>query len=191
VVFEAVNQISKARNSGAKLAQGEYLIFLDADIRVDEKLIYSALKALKSGEVCGGGSEVNLQEEVSLLPRSFLKIWNLVSRTLNVAAGCFIFCLREAFESVNGFSKEVYASEEIWLSRNLRIWGKKRGMKFRIIVDNSVYTSARKLEWYSTGKLVLFYLPILIFPPLLRVQYFCNTWYQRPDNHKRNKSNEY
>ena len=185
VVFEEVNQISKARNAGAKVAKGDYLIFLDADTNLNEKLIHSALQALRSGGVCGGGAEVDLQGEVSLLPRSLLNIWNITSKTLNIAAGCFIFCLREAFESVNGFSEEVYASEEIWLSRRLRIWGKKRGMKFRIIASMPVYTSARKLEWYSTGKLVLFYLPILIFPPLVRVQYFCNSWYQRPGKHQK------
>jgi glycosyltransferase involved in cell wall biosynthesis len=185
VVFEEVNQISKARNAGAKVAKGEYLIFLDADTNLNEKLIRSALQALRSGVICGGGTEVDLQGEVSLLPRSFLNIWNITSKILNIAAGCFIFCLREAFESVNGFSEEVYASEEIWLSRRLRIWGKKRGMKFRIIASMPVYTSARKLEWYSIGKLVLFYLPILIFPPLVRVRYFCNSWYQRPGKHQK------
>ena len=41
VVFEPINQISKARNTGAKFAKGEYLIFIDADTQVSPKLLAS------------------------------------------------------------------------------------------------------------------------------------------------------
>ena len=121
------------------------------------------------------------------VPRSaqlVLDFWNWVSRKLYLAAGCFIYCLREGFDAVNGFSEAVYASEEIWLSRDMRAWGKKNNMNFCIIEKNPILTSIRKLDWYTPGKLVLYSLPILIFPPLLRVQYFCSQWYRRPENVK-------
>ena len=184
VIFEAVNQISKARNAGARVAKGKYLIFLDADTMLSEILIRTALDNLQSGLCCGGGAQVRLDREVPWLAQLVLDFWNWISRKLYLAAGCFIYCLREGFDAVNGFSEAVYASEEIWLSLDMRAWGKKNNMDFCIIEKNPIITSMRKLDWYTPGKLVLYSLPILIFPPLLRVQYFCGPWYQRPEKVK-------
>lgn len=55
VVFEPINQISKARNTGAKLAKGEYLIFIDADTQVSPELLGLVLKKLRYYN-CGGGA---------------------------------------------------------------------------------------------------------------------------------------
>ncbi len=184
VIFEAVNQISKARNTGARVAKGRYLIFLDADTMLSGILIRTALDNLQSGSCCGGGARVCLDREVPWLAQLVLDFWNRISKKLHLAAGCFIYCLQEGFDAVNGFSEAVYASEEIWLSRDMRAWGKKNNMDFCIIEDNPIITSMRKLDWYTPGKLILYSLPILIFPPLLRVQYFCGPWYQRPDKVK-------
>ncbi len=182
VVFEAINQISRARNAGAGLARGEYLIFLDADTLLDDSLIRTALDVLESGSCCGGGTEVSLDHQTQWWSQLLLDSWNRLSVKLHLAAGCFVYCLREGFEAVGGFSEQVYASEEIWFSRALRAWGRQHNMRFQIIRGNPVVTSGRKLDWYTPGKIVLFSLPILIFPPLLRVQYFCSPWYTRPDN---------
>ena len=54
LVFEPVNQISKARNAGANGTRGRYLIFLDADTLLNPELLRAALEALETGEVCGG-----------------------------------------------------------------------------------------------------------------------------------------
>lgn len=58
VVFEPINQISKARNTGAKLAKGEYLIFIDADTQVSPELLGLVLKKLRYYN-CGGGGLYN------------------------------------------------------------------------------------------------------------------------------------
>jgi glycosyltransferase involved in cell wall biosynthesis len=184
LIFEPVNQISRARNAGARAATGEYLIFLDADTLLNDSLLRAALEALNSGQYCGGGARVCLDGPLSYLPQLVLNFWNWVSRKYRFAAGCFVYCRRDSFEAAGGFSEAVYASEEIWLSRKLRIWGKQHNMKFLIIDTTPIVTSMRKLDWYTPGKILLFLLPILIFPPLLRVQYFCSHWYRRPGNSK-------
>ena len=58
VVFEPVNQISRARNAGAAAAGGKHLIFLDADTLLPAELLRTALDNLESGTCCGGGALV-------------------------------------------------------------------------------------------------------------------------------------
>ena len=43
VVFEPINQIARARNTGARASQGRYLIFIDADTRINPTLLLQAL----------------------------------------------------------------------------------------------------------------------------------------------------
>ena len=180
VVFEGRNHISRARNTGAGVALTDYLLFLDADTDIHAELLAGATKRLQSGRCCGGGTLVKFEREVPFLAMGFLTSWNWIAQRLRLAAGCFIYCRRDAFNDVDGFSEEVYASEEIWFSRAITAWGRERNMTFEIISDQPVITSTRKVDWYSQGKLLVLFLPILLFPPLLRVQSFCNAWYKRP-----------
>lgn len=180
VVFEATNHISRARNAGAAVATGKYLVFLDADTDLSAELLGNAIDRLKSGGCCGGGTLVKFERAVPWLPQLFLDCWNWISVKLGLAAGCFVYCQKDAFREVGGFSEEVFASEEIWLSRALGAWGKSRNMSFEIITQWPISTSGRKVDWYSQTKLFLLFFPIMIFPPLVRVQSFCRAWYKRP-----------
>ncbi|MGW8187968.1 MAG: glycosyltransferase family 2 protein [Desulfobacterales bacterium] len=58
VVFEAINQISRARNTGARSARGRYLIFVDADTRVSPELLQLALDRLEGKAFAGGGAAI-------------------------------------------------------------------------------------------------------------------------------------
>ena len=62
VVFEAHNQISRARNAGARDAEGKHLVFVDADTLIPPELLAAALANLESGKCCGGGAAVDFDE---------------------------------------------------------------------------------------------------------------------------------
>jgi hypothetical protein len=111
---------------------------------------------------------------------AFVRLWTRVSLRWGLAAGSFVFSLREAFDAVGGFSEEIYASEEIWFSRAVKKWGKKRGLEFEMLTDHPAVTSPRKAEWYS-GVTILFVLFLFaVFPFLVRSKRFCFLWYRRP-----------
>ena len=182
VVFEPVNQISRARNTGARIAKGRYFIFLDADTFLAPVLLQTALDNLSGCQCCGGGVLVGADKPIRPFARKALNLWNWISKKFGFAAGCFIYCLREGFEAIGGFSEKVYAGEEIRFSHHLQSWGKKRGMAFQIISAPPVITSSRKLEWFSPLQLVLPVLVLTIFPFTLRFRLLCSHWYFRPKN---------
>ena len=181
LVFEPENQISRARNAGGFVATGRFLIFLDADTEMSAALLSEALMNLRSGRCCGGGVTLRMHGDVPDMMARVLDAWNGVSTKLGLAAGCFIFCLRDGFFAVNGFSEKVYAGEEIWFSRALKKWGKERELQFRVITDVSISTSNRKIGWFSTGQLVLQSSILILFPWATRSRRLCRIWYHRPE----------
>lgn len=180
VVFEPVNQISRARNTGAKNAEGKYLVFLDADTLLPGDLLKKAIENLQSGTICGGGSVVHLDKEITGIAAKLINLWNKFSYERKIAAGSFIYCLHEGFDAVEGFNEHIYASEEIWFSKNLKRWGKKKGMSFQVIREYPVITSSRKMEWYSTSELLFRCFLPAIFPFGLYSKSLCGAWYKRP-----------
>jgi glycosyltransferase involved in cell wall biosynthesis len=180
VVFEPVNQISRARNAGARAARGRYLVFVDADTQASPELLRGTVAALASGAVCGGGSTITMEAHRGGLTRWLVGRWNALSVSRRLAAGSYLFATREAFVAVGGFSENVYASEEIWLARALRRWGRARGLDFVILQDHPVLTSGRKADWYPGVTLLATALLVLLFPFLLRSRRFCWLWYRRP-----------
>jgi glycosyltransferase involved in cell wall biosynthesis len=180
VIFEAINQISRARNTGARAAAGRYLIFVDADTLVPRALLQQALADLESGKIIGGGAGVTGDIPLHYSLQLLLKLWNVISIYTRYAAGSFIYCRRDAFETTGGFSEAVYASEEIWLSRNLKKLGRKRKQTFCIIKQPPVITSMRKMQWYSPLRIYLHVLLLAVFPFMVRIKSLCTLWYRRP-----------
>lgn len=176
VVFEAVNQIARARNAGAAIANTEALVFLDADTELTAELLQAGLDAIATDKVVGGGVIIELDQPPNRSARFVLNLWNTLSKRLQLAAGSFIYCRRDAFEAVGGFSSKVYAGEEIILTRRLKRWGRKNGYQFQVIGDQTIRTSARKLQWYSTRQLLMQFLMVLI-PGALYSKRLCRTWY--------------
>jgi glycosyltransferase involved in cell wall biosynthesis len=180
VVFEPHNQISRARNAGARAARGEWLVFVDADTTVPGPLLAEALGLLGSGTVAGGGSVFLMDCAGSRMGGAMVRTWNWISRRFHVAAGSFLFVRRDAFEAVGGFPESVYAGEELGLTVRIRRWGRKRGLAFRVLDSHPVGTSGRKMDWFSPWQILGTVVLFGICPFLARSRTFCHVWYHRP-----------
>ncbi|HWB58488.1 MAG TPA: glycosyltransferase [Chthoniobacteraceae bacterium] len=180
VVREPHNQIARARNTAAKNARGAWFIFLDADTFLTAKLLGDTVRAFEGGRICAGGTVLVFdREDIGWFPTFMCKLWNRVSVVLNLAAGAYLFCLREAWVESGGFSEEVYAGEELYFSRRMQQWGRKRKMKFKILSDSPITTSARKMEWYSSWGIFGHVLRMLV-PGAMKKKEACDLWYSRP-----------
>ncbi|MBM3821256.1 MAG: glycosyltransferase, partial [Acidimicrobiia bacterium] len=81
VVFEPVNQISRARNTGAAAATGEWLVFIDADSHPSPELFDDVAAAIESGRVLGGGCKV-VFDTTHAGVRAAAAFWYALSRAL-------------------------------------------------------------------------------------------------------------
>lgn len=178
VVFEPVNQISRARNAGAAAASGGWLVFVDADSAPSRELFSEAAAAIAAGRCVAGGCTVAFPQDAGAAPRLAVGLWNLVSRCMRWAAGSFMFCEAAAFRAVGGFSDELYASEEIELFRRLKRFARRERRRVVILHRHPLLTSARKVRLYGWGELALFALRALASPRrTLRSRAACYSWY--------------
>jgi glycosyltransferase involved in cell wall biosynthesis len=180
VVLEPERQISRARNTGARAARGHMLVFVDADTWPSEELLRASVSAMASREVCGGGAQVSFDSLDNAMYRAGLRLWNGLARRLNLAAGCFIFATRAAFQGVGGFSEQVYAGEEVLFSRRMARWGRQNGQRFRVLPAPPVLTSGRKAVWFSPWQHLALLTTLAVFPFALRFRGMCGFWYRRP-----------
>ena len=148
VVFEPVNQIARARNSGANAATGDWLIFVDADSQPGVELFADVAEQIKSGDCLAGGATMQLDDR-HLLAEIITWGWNRVSRMRKLLAGSFIFCEAAAFRKIGGFSDKLFAGEELELSQRLRKFAKETGRKIVILHRHPLVTSARKMRLYT------------------------------------------
>jgi len=148
VVFEPVNQIARARNTGAAAATGDWLIFVDADSQPGAELFTDVAEQIQSGRCVAGGSTVRMDEKFPVA-EFFTWIWNCSSRMGHWLAGSFIFVETATFRKIGGFNDKMFAAEELELSQRLKKFARETGRGIVILHRHPLKTSARKLRLYT------------------------------------------
>ena len=164
VVFEPINQIGRARNTGAAAANGRWLLFIDADSHPSPGLLAGATMTTDDGPAifhfcCG--------------------IWNLVSRLRRLVAGSFILVRAEDFREVGGFDLKFFAGEEIdFALRMKKVVGRRERRKAVVLHRHPILTSARKLKLYGPGEIARFLLRAIFRPRRTTAsREACALWY--------------
>lgn len=163
VVFEPINQIGRARNAGAAAATGEWLLFVDADSLLNPGMAADILQMIETGKYVGCGSVMHMPN-CPWWGTAILQFWSVISVTFSWASGALVVCRADAFREVGGFNQDLFAADEIDLSRLLKKWGRKHGLKFTILTRHPLETSARKLQLYTGREIAGQILHILLSP---------------------------
>jgi glycosyltransferase involved in cell wall biosynthesis len=177
VVFEPVNQIARARNSGAAAATGDWLVFIDADSLPSAELFTEIADQIEKGRCLAGGCTIRMAGDYPAA-RIVSRVWNGISRVARLLAGSFIFCEADAFRQAGGFSRELYAGEELDLSRRLKRLARARKKRIVILHRHPLVTSARKLHLYTPAEHLRFIVKTVLLPKrVLTNRDQCATWY--------------
>lgn len=145
VVHESENQISRARNSGAAAAKGEWLLFVDADTHPSAALIDDAFEHAKMGNYIGCGTTIRI-EGGSKFNKLRLERLNPLYRLIQMSGGAFLLINAKAFRAVEGFSDDLFVLEEVDFLSRLKRYGRKHGKRFIVLTEHPVVSSGRKDE---------------------------------------------
>lgn len=163
VCFEPINQIARARNSGAADANGEWLMFVDADSLVSPGLVADILAVIDDGNAAGCGSTMKM-DDLPAWARFSLWLWTRVSIVFRWAAGALFVCRADAFRDIGGFNEAFYVAEEIDLSRRIKKWARERDLEFVILTAHPMVTSSRKMQLYTSREIARQFLRLALRP---------------------------
>ncbi len=135
---------SAGRNSAARHATGDLLLFLDADTILPKGFIEKNLREFtrRNLSVATALTKVNTNK---LVHRQAFQLWNLLllltSPLSPYAAGYCIFCDAAMHRKIGGFNKKLLFGED----SNYVNRASKHG-KFGVLLSIPIVTSARRLE---------------------------------------------
>ena len=158
VVLQATRGRASQMNEGARVARGDVLLFLHADVELPPRAGFAIAAALSDREVVAGAFRTWTIDDVGaprwLVP--FLHLADLRSRYSGLPYGDqAMFVRAEVFRELGGFPR-VRLMEDLEMSRALRRRGRIR------IVRESVRVSGRRFV-----RRPLYYLAIMNLLPLL------------------------
>lgn len=143
VIFEPEQQISKARNTGASIATGTWLLFIDADTYPNPALMLAVFDVIREHTLIGCGATVAV-EDGSLFNKLRMERLNPIFRGLHIAGGAFLLASKDGFDKIKGFSDGLYAYEEFDFIFRLKRYGRTLGKGFKVLHKHPVITSGRK-----------------------------------------------
>ena len=132
------------RNSGAKAAKGDILLFLDADVQIGKSFLTDALSEFNKKKLGVAGCLVypignNIADKIFF---SIFNLWTLATQSFYPnASGGGIFCRKLVHDRANGFDEKIVLSEDMDYVRRCGKHG-----KFRILKSTRAYVAMRRFE---------------------------------------------
>ena len=178
VILEPVRSIGRARNTGARQASGEVLVFVDADVHIPRDLLDVIHETMRDRRCIGGGVDTEHHPR-RLVVRLHLRAWRVLAAVLPLVQGATQFCRRSAFEEVGGYPENVWMGEDTGFYSNLRRLARKTAGKVRLIRAPRVRPSSRRFDEWPLWKTLVWTNPLFI-ALFRRWKAAWPGWYSRP-----------
>ena len=158
VVREDRRIIAAVRNTGVRHACGRVLVFVDADNIMHPDTFNAIDKSLSTGKVIAGATGVSMQRMSLGIAVTYALMVPLVWIT-RMDTGV-VFCRKDDFETVGGYSEELLFAEDVQLLWDLMRLGWKQDRKLTRIRSAKAVYSTRKFDkhgdWHWLGLLFRF-----------------------------------
>lgn len=145
---------AKGRNEGAKAAQGELLLFLDADVILPNDFFKNALSEFNTKSF-GIASFCLIPIPHRNISRFFMNIfynWPIVLlESILPHAAVGILITKELLDKVGGFDQNIKLAEDHYLARRVK---KLTKVRLGIIRSTKIFVSDRRFRtdgWLKTG----------------------------------------
>jgi glycosyltransferase involved in cell wall biosynthesis len=161
VINEPDHQIAKVRNAGARAADHDILIFVDADTLVPPALLVRVAEAMADPSCAGGAVDAVCHPGRSLL-KVYLRVWRAVGAIAAMAQGACQFCRREVFFELGGYGETLFMGEDIDFYWRLRTLARQRKLRTCFIRDIQVAPSARRFDRWPLWRTLVWTNPLVV-----------------------------
>lgn len=163
---------AKGRNEGAKIAKGDLLLFLDADVFLPQKFLEKSFKEFhqKKLEIAAFCLLPCKNRFFQLLFNIFYNFPIIFLEKILPHAAMGILINKGLFRKLNGFDENIKIAEDHDLARR----AKKIG-KYGILKSEKIYISLRRFKkdgWFKTALKYLFFELYMIFKGPVKSEIF-------------------
>lgn len=176
VVTESQHNVAKVRNCGARHANGDVFVFIDADTIVPETLLVRIAVTMKEAFCIGGAVDTDYRAR-KFIVRLYLRGWRVIGQVFGMAQGATQFCRRDIFFALNGYDETLFMGEDVDFYWRLRRSAKKQKRRVALIKDLRVVPSSRRFDQWSFWRTLLWTNPLFILL-FRRKKAYWGGWYK-------------
>jgi glycosyltransferase involved in cell wall biosynthesis len=161
VVKETCHNVAKVRNAGAGFANGDVLVFVDADTIVPDELLWRIVEVMAEPACFGGAVDTNCRP-AKLTSKIYLQFWRIAGKLAGMAQGATQFCRKDTFLALGGYDETLFMGEDVDFHWRLKKFARRHNGSVIFVEDMQVIPSTRRFDQWGLWRTLIWTNPLFI-----------------------------